>query len=318
VVLESTPASNRSKILAALQSLSAGGSTAGGAGIELAYKIATENFMDQGNNRVILATDGDFNVGPSSEGELLRMIEKKRETGIFLSVLGFGTGNLQDSKMEQIADKGNGNYSYIDNVLEAKKVLVQEMGGTLYTIAKDVKIQIEFNPATVQGYRLIGYENRMLAAEDFNDDKKDAGELGAGHTVTAIYEIIPAGAESPVELASVDKLKYQLQVPKDGSIQELGQVKLRYKAPEGSVSELITQTVGLEERSMDATSNAYRWSAAIAGWGMLLRKSKHMGTATTADIVSLAKGSKGTDENGYRAEAIRLMEQSEVLFVAEK
>lgn len=318
LVLESTSVSERSKILAALESLTAGGSTAGGAGIELAYKIAAENFMEQGNNRVMLATDGDFNVGPSGEGELLRLIEKKRESGIFLSVLGFGTGNLQDSKMEQIADKGNGNYSYIDNVLEAKKVLVQEMGGTLFTIAKDVKIQIEFNPAAVKGYRLIGYENRMLAAEDFKDDKKDAGELGAGHTVTAIYEIIPAGADSPVELASVDKLKYQLQVPKDGSLQELGQIKLRYKAPEGSVSQLIQKPIGLEAKALHETTQAFKWAAAVAGWGMLLRESAYSGTLTMTDIKALAQKGRGSDINGYRAECLRLMEQSELLGIAKK
>ena len=216
LVLPSTPGSEKGAIIEALQALEAGGSTAGGAGIQLAYKVAAENHIEGGNNRVILATDGDFNIGASSDSEMIRLIEKKRDQGTFLTVLGFGTGNLQDSKMEQIADHGNGNFSYIDSALEAKKVLVTEMGGTLLTIAKDVKLQVEFNPKKVSAYRLIGYENRMLAAEDFTDDTKDAGELGAGHSVTALYEIIPVGVESPVEVPGLDSLRYQTPTVRPG------------------------------------------------------------------------------------------------------
>ena len=241
LVLPSTPASNAEKILSVLDDLSAGGSTAGGEGIQLAYKVAQKNFIEGGNNRVILATDGDFNVGPSSDGELTRLIEKKREAGVFLSVLGFGTGNYKDSKMESLADQGNGNYAYIDNILEAKKVLVSEMGGTLYTIAKDVKIQIEFNPALVKGYRLIGYENRLMAAEDFDDDTKDAGELGAGHTVTALYEIVPKGADTEVRTSG--QLKYQQNVAESGFSSELMHVKFRYKAPDRDESKLIEEAL---------------------------------------------------------------------------
>ncbi|MCC3439064.1 VWA domain-containing protein [Microcoleus sp. PH2017_05_CCC_O_A] len=244
LVLPPTPGNQKEKILDSIDKLEAGGSTAGGAGIQLAYKVAKDNFIKQGNNRVILATDGDFNVGVSSDGELVRMIEEKREQGVFLSVLGFGTGNLQDAKMEQLADKGNGNYAYIDSLLEAKKVLVTQMGGTLFTIAKDVKIQVEFNPAKVQAYRLVGYENRVLQNQDFNDDKKDAGELGAGHSVTAIYEIIPVGVASDVKLPEVDPLKYQPNPATASTSQtdELMQVKLRYKNPNETVSQLITQS----------------------------------------------------------------------------
>ena len=242
VVLPSTSGDHKDRIYDALEKLEAGGSTAGGEGILLAYKTAKENFLSKGNNRIILATDGDFNVGVSSDGELTRLIEEKREEGVFLSVLGFGTGNYKDSKMEQLADKGNGNYAYIDNILEAKKVLVKEMGGTLLTIAKDVKLQIEFNPAKVKAYRLVGYENRLLNNEDFNDDKKDAGELGSGHTVTAIYEIIPAGSDELV--ASIDNLKYQ-EVAKHSSSEsnEVMTIKFRYKEPKESTSQLISHIV---------------------------------------------------------------------------
>ena len=240
VVLPSTHGLNKQKIKQAINQLSAGGSTAGGAGIQLAYGIAQQNFVEGGNNRVILATDGDFNVGTSSDSELVRLIEKKRESGVFLTVLGFGMGNYKDNKMQQLANKGNGNHAYIDNISEAKKVLVNEFGGTLFTIAKDVKFQIEFNPTKVQGYRLIGYENRMLAKEDFNDDKKDAGELGSGHTVTALYEIIPVGTKSEY-LASVDDLKYQTNKISKSAKQndELLTIKLRYKKPDGKKSQLI-------------------------------------------------------------------------------
>ena len=311
VVLPSTRGDQQAEILAALESLSAGGSTAGGAGIQLAYKIAREHFIPNGNNRVILATDGDFNVGASSEGELVRMIEEKREGGIFLSVLGFGTGNYQDSKMEELSNKGNGNYAYIDNILEAKKVLVSEMGGTLFTIAKDVKIQVEFNPAIVKGYRLIGYENRLLAAEDFNDDTKDAGELGAGHTVTALYEVVPVGAST--EIRGTDSLKFSVTIPVDGSQQDLLHVKFRYKAPDGDVSQLIEQPLAATVTPLVRTSDNFRFSAGVAAFGMLLRNSPHKGEATYAMVKGLASGAKGDDANGYRAEFLQLVEKASLL-----
>ncbi|MDX2246805.1 MAG: VWA domain-containing protein [Bacteroidia bacterium] len=311
MVLPSTSAANKEAILEALNGLSAGGSTAGGEGIQLAYKIANENFIKNGNNRVILATDGDFNVGPSSEGELIRMIEEKRQDGVFLSVLGFGTGNYKDSKMEQLADKGNGNYAYIDNILEAKKVLVTEMGGTLYTIAKDVKIQIEFNPALVKGYRLIGYENRVMAHQDFNDDTKDAGELGSGHTVTALYEVVPMDAST--EIPTTDKLKYQMAVPIEATSTELMNVKFRYKAPDGDVSKLIEGPIQNETRAFTSASNNFRFSAAVAAFGMMLRKSEFKGQTSYTMIKSLAESARGEDKNGYRAEFLQLVEKARLL-----
>ena len=313
MVLPSTSASEKSSILEAIEKLSAGGSTAGGEGIQLAYKVAKENFIKGGNNRVILATDGDFNVGPSSEGALVRMIEEKRKDGIFLSVLGFGTGNYKDAKMEMLADKGNGNYAYIDNILEAKKVLVSEMGGTLFTIAKDVKLQLEFNPAHVKGYRLIGYENRMLAAQDFNDDKKDAGELGAGHTVTALYEIIPP--EASTKIASVDELKYQTKKSDkpSASNSELLTVKFRYKNPDEETSKLLEYPVPNKSSSFEKSSNDFRYSLSVAAFGMLLRDSQYKGNSTYDKVISWAKGSKGKDENGYRTECIQLMEKAQLL-----
>jgi Ca-activated chloride channel homolog len=312
VVLPSTSGKNKEKILEALENLQAGGSTAGGQGIELAYKTAKENYMEHGNNRVILATDGDFNVGVSSDGELVRMIEKKREEGIFLTVLGFGTGNYKDSKMEQLADKGNGNYAYIDNLLEAKKVLVKEMGGTMFTIAKDVKLQIEFNPAKVKAYRLVGYENRLLNNEDFNDDKKDAGELGSGHTVTAIYEIIPAGSNEVV--ASIDNLKYQQTTSTPTTMSnEVMTVKFRYKEPKESTSQLITHIVQDKKAEFENASENCQFSCAVAQFGMLLRDSKYKGNSNFKSIMTLAKQNKGKDDDGYRAEFIRLVEQSELL-----
>ncbi|MEM7414359.1 MAG: von Willebrand factor type A domain-containing protein [Gemmatimonadota bacterium] len=308
LVLPSTPGSDRDTILEALRSLNAGGSTAGGAGINLAYSVAQENFIEGGNNRVILATDGDFNVGASSDAEMIRLIEEKREGGTFLTVLGFGTGNLQDAKMEQIADHGNGNFSYIDSRLEAQKVLVNELGGTLVTIAKDVKIQVEFNPARVAAYRLIGYENRLLATEDFNDDTKDAGELGAGHSVTALYEIVPVGADTDVEIRDVDPLRYQRPDPSAGADnEELLFVKLRYKEPTGTESRLLTRTVGDIEGE---TSDDFRFSAAVAAWGMLLRSSEHCGDFTLADVARLARGAVGDDRHGYRADFLQLLDRA--------
>jgi Ca-activated chloride channel family protein len=300
LVLPSTAGSERETILQAIDQLTAGGSTAGGAGIQLAYRIAKENFIQGGNNRVILATDGDFNVGVSSDAELVRLIEEKRREGTFLTVLGFGTGNLQDAKMEQLADKGNGQYAYIDNLNEARKVFVQEMRSTLFTIAKDVKIQVEFNPALVSSYRLIGYENRILAAQDFNDDIKDAGELGAGHSVTALYEIVPPGA-------GVDGLRYQTSPipPAEHHTDELLTVKLRYKEPDGETSRLITHV--LRAGGAEASDNI-RFASAVAGFGLILRNSEHRGNATPEMVVRLAREASGEDEFGYREEFIRLVE----------
>ncbi len=307
LVLPSTPGDEKGKILDAIEALEAGGSTAGGAGIVLAYKVAHENHIDGGNNRVILATDGDFNVGASSDAEMVRLIEQKRQQGTFLTVLGFGTGNLKDAKMEKLADHGNGNFAYIDNLMEARKVLVTEIGGTLLTIAKDVKIQVEFNPTRVQAYRLIGYENRLLANEDFNDDRKDAGELGAGHSVTALYEVIPVGVTSRFEIGGVDPLRYQspgTRTPTSGS-QELLFVRLRYKQPDGNESRLIEQPVRdvLAEPSSDL-----RFAAAVAGFGMILRESEYCGDWTLSEVVRLARGAIGEDAQGYRAEFVRLVE----------
>ncbi len=312
LVLPSTPGTDKESILMALDQLRAGGSTAGAAGIELAYQVARKNFIRGGNNRVILATDGDFNVGPSSDGELVRMIEKKRRQGIFLTVLGFGSGNYQDAKMEKLADKGNGNHAYIDSILEAKKVLVQQMGGTLFTIAKDVKLQIEFNPAKVKAYRLIGYENRMLAARDFNDDKKDAGELGAGHSVTALYEIIPAGSREKV--AGVDELKYQkVAATSAAGSNELMTVKLRYKKPDGEKSRLIVHPLVDKAVALGRTSDDFRFAAAVAEFGLLLSDSKHKGNASYQTVLSRARRALGKDRDGYREGFISLVRKAAAL-----
>lgn len=311
LVLPSTSCSEKQTIINSLERLQAGGSTAGAAGLKLAYQVASENFIEGGNNRIILATDGDFNVGQSSNAEMERLIEKERERGTFISVLGFGMGNYMDDKMEIIADKGNGNYSYIDNIMEAKKVLVNEFGGTLFTIAKDVKIQIEFNPAIVESYRLIGYENRLLNNEDFEDDKKDAGELGSGHTVTALYEIKLAKKSSLKE----NTLKYQTtnlnNVAKEGD--ELATVKFRYKKPDGKKSILLQEVIPYENNYVNDMSENFRFSAAVAGFGMLLRNSEHKGDATYKSIINLAKNSKGNDAEGYRSEFIQLIKLAEHL-----
>ena len=314
LVLPSTPGSEKHKIINALDKLSAGGSTAGGAGIKLAYEVALKNFKEEGNNRIIIATDGDFNVGASSNAEMERLIEKKRDQGIFLTVVGFGMGNYKDDKMEILADKGNGNYAYIDNLQEARKVFVNEFGGTLFTIAKDVKLQIEFNPTKVQAYRLIGYENRRLNNEDFNDDKKDAGELGSGHTVTALYEVIPVGVKSEF-IKSIDPLKYQKNEVEKHSYdsRELMTLKLRYKAPDGNKSKLITTPVMDKNKDWENTSDNFRWSAAVAEFGMLLRESEFTQEADISSVIKLAKGAKGDDEEGYRSEFIRLVESSRFL-----
>ena len=314
LVLPSTPGTKKDQIIYALDQLTAGGSTAGGAGIKLAYEVALENFQAEGNNRIIIATDGDFNVGASSNADMERLIEKKREQGVFLTVVGFGMGNYKDDKMEILADKGNGNYAYIDNLQEAKKVFVNEFGGTLFTIAKDVKLQIEFNPAKVQAYRLIGYENRKLNEEDFNDDKKDAGELGSGHAVTALYEIIPVGVKSNF-IKTVDPLKYQdSKVDKIAyDSRELMTIKLRYKQPDGHKSKLLSTTVLDRNKKWENTSENFRWSAAVAEFGMLLRESEFSQNANIASVIELAKGSKGKDDEGYRSEFIRLVESSRFL-----
>lgn len=311
LVLESTPANEKEKIMTALNNLNAGGSTAGGQGIKLAYKIAMENFKKEGNNRVILATDGDFNIGASSDGEMTRLIEEKRKSGVFLTCLGFGMGNYKDSKMETLADKGNGNYAYIDNILEAKKVLVTEMGGTMHTIAKDVKLQLEFNPNKILSYKLIGYENRLLNDEDFNDDTKDAGELGSGHTVTALYEVVLKGSSEDV--TSVDPLRYQNnEATTLSSSEELLTVKFRYKEPKESKSKLIVKHLNDVAVSLDNASENFKFSAAVAEFGLLLRSSKDKAQASYKQVISLAKSSKGLDNNGYRAEFIRLVEMSEM------
>ncbi len=315
LVLPSTSGDDKTKIKDAIDNLEAGGSTAGGAGIRLAYKIAKENFAKEGNNRVILCTDGDFNIGASSDDEMENLITEEKNSGVFLTVLGFGMGNYKDSKMEKLADKGNGNHAYIDQLSEAKKVLVNEFGGTLFTIAKDVKLQIEFNPAKVQGYRLIGYENRLLNKEDFNNDKKDAGELGSGHTVTALYEIIPAGVKSDF-LEKVDPLKYQNNVvplSKSSHSDEMMTVKFRYKAPDGDVSKLIEHPVLDEQIPVAKTSDNFRFAASVAEFGMLLRNSEFKSNASFSNVLALAKKAKGNDEEGYRSEFIRLVQSAEPL-----
>ncbi|MCF8296561.1 MAG: VWA domain-containing protein [Saprospiraceae bacterium] len=308
-VLESTSGANKEKIYDAIDRLQAGGSTAGGAGIELAYKIAKENYLKEGNNRVILATDGDFNVGVSDNGSLVKMIEKKREDGVFLTILGFGMGNYKDNRMEQLSNAGNGNYAYIDNILEAQKMFGTELWGTLYTIAKDVKIQIEFNPAKVKAYRLIGYENRMLAAEDFNDDKKDAGEIGVGHCVTALYEIIPA--DSKEEARKTDSLKYQSN--KIIQSDELLTVKFRYKEPDGTKSKLITKSISTEDISSEITSENLLFSSSVAEFGLLLRDSKFKENATYTAVLKRAGKASKEDPYGYRAEFIQLVKIAKAL-----
>ncbi len=315
VVLPSTSGAEKNKIKDALEKLQAGGSTAGGEGIKLAYKIASESFVKGGNNRVILASDGDFNVGVSSEAELKSLIESKRESGVFLSILGFGMGNYKDNKMETLADKGNGNYAYIDNLQEAQKVFVHEFGGTLFTIAKDVKLQLEFNPKFVKAYRLIGYENRMLHNEDFNDDKKDAGEMGSGHTVTAIYEIVPVGVESDY-VKKIDDLKYQTNKETNSvasNSNEVLTIKLRYKSPDENKSQLIEKAIIDKHIAFDKTSENFRFAIAVAEFGLILRQSEFKGLAHYDQVIDLAKNAKGTDEEGYRAEFIKLVKTAKLL-----
>jgi Ca-activated chloride channel homolog len=309
VVLEPTTGDKKEKILAALEHLEAGGSTAGGAGITMAYKLAEKHFKKDGNNRVILATDGDFNVGASSERDMQILIEEKRKTGVFLSVLGFGYGNYKDSKLETLADKGNGNHAYIDNMQEAQKVFGKEFGGTLFTIAKDVKIQVEFNPKKVQAYRLIGYENRLLADEDFIDDTKDAGELGSGHTVTALYEIIPFGAESNY-IKTIPRLKYATSSPTLEYEDELFTVKFRYKKPDESKS---IEMVHIQNVETATISEDMSFAAAVALFGMKIRNSKFSNNATIDLVLELAEKGRGDDKDGYRSEFIRLVKSYDVL-----
>ncbi|MFO1010464.1 MAG: von Willebrand factor type A domain-containing protein [Planctomycetota bacterium] len=310
VVLPSTTCDYKSVIVNALDALQAGGSTNGAAGIELAYQIAQANFTQEGQNRVILCTDGDFNVGVTDDGSLVRMIEEKRKSGVFLSVLGFGTGNTKDAKMELLADKGNGNYAYIDTLNEARKVLVSEMGGTLVTIAKDVKLQLEFNPAEVQAWRLIGYENRVLAHQDFNDDTKDAGEIGAGHTVTALYEIVPVGV--PFQVPGVDPLKYQATTSPTAAARsgELLNVKLRYKAPNGDTSRLLETPVHTTNASWQEAHPDFKWASAVAGFGLVLRKSANVGAFGLKDALNLAVQGVGEDVGGYRKEFVELVQKA--------
>jgi Ca-activated chloride channel family protein len=307
LVLPSTSGDQKERIHSALERLEAGGSTNGASGIRLAYQVARDNFIAGGVNRVVLATDGDFNVGVTNQSELVTLIEQERASGVFLSVLGVGTGNLKDSTMEKLADKGNGNYAYLDTLHEARKVLVKEAGGTLETIAKDVKIQVEFNPREVASYRLIGYENRLLKNEDFNDDRKDAGEIGAGHSVTALYEIVPAGMDTPAP--GVDPLKYQQEARETRAARsgELLTVKVRYKAPDGDVSRLLTKV--LMNKASEMTSNA-GFASAVAEFGMVLRGSPDIGDASFQSAAARARRFKGVDAEGYRAEFIQLADRA--------
>jgi len=311
VKLESTKGNQKMKIKTAIDELTAGGSTAGGAGIKMAYNIARQNFIKGGNNRIILASDGDFNVGASSDEAMEDLISKERESGVHLTVLGYGMGNLKDSKMELLANKGHGNYAYIDNISEARKSMVTEFGGTLFTVAKDVKIQVEFNPAYVQAYRLVGYENRLLEAEDFNNDAKLGGDMGVGHAVTAIYEIVPVGVKSSI-IGTVDPLKYQMNdKPNVGTKNgEIATVKFRYKDPESDKSKLQQTVVKEGPKSLDAVSEDFRFATAVAEFGMLIRNSDYKQNADFNSLIARAKAAKGKDDEGYRAEFIRMAENS--------
>jgi Ca-activated chloride channel family protein len=314
LVLPATRGDQKDKIRNAIFGLEPGGSTNGAAGIQLAYDIAEQQKTKGGINRVILATDGDFNVGTTNQGDLTRLIEQERERGISLTVLGFGMGNYKDSTLEKLADRGNGNHAYIDTLAEARKVLVTEAGATLITVAKDVKLQLEFNPATVAGYRLVGYENRMLKDEDFNDDKKDAGDIGAGHSVTAIYEVVPAGVEVP-SAAKVDDLKYQTKTTAsaNATAAELLTVKIRYKAPDGNKSKLLSRVVKNEEVAFAQAPADLRWATAIASFGMMLRESPHRGNLSWKQIYTMAQGAVGKDAEGYRTEALSLIQRASTL-----
>lgn len=319
LVLPSTGVDQKQTILSAIEHLHAGGSTNGGAGIQLAYQTATENFIKGGTNRVILCTDGDFNVGVTSQDELVRLIEEKARSKIFLTVLGFGMGNYQDSRLEKLADKGNGIYGYIDTLAEARKLLVEQMQGTLITIAKDVKLQIEFNPARVASYRLVGYENRLLKSEDFNNDAKDAGDIGAGHSVTALYELILVGesrGEEIVQASAVDPLKYQKPATATEAAalnDELFTIALRYKLPDADVSRRIEFVAHDRGLKVSQASRDFTWSAAVASFGMLLRDSPYKGNATYAAVAELAQAARGADLAGHRAEFLQLVETASKL-----
>lgn len=314
VKLESTSGSQKMKIKGAIDELEAGGSTAGGAGIKKAYELARQNFMKDGNNRIVLASDGDFNVGASSDKAMEDLISKERESGVHLTVLGFGMGNLKDSKMELLANKGHGNYAYIDNISEARKAMVTEFGGTMFTVAKDVKIQVEFNPAYVQAYRLVGYENRLLAAEDFNNDAKLGGDMGVGHSVTALYEIVPVGVKSSI-IGTVDALKYQenKSAAKGELNGELATVKFRYKDPKSDKSQVQQELVMNKLASLDQMSEDFRFATSVAELGMLLRNSDYKQEASYKGLIARAKAAKGKDDEGYRAEFIRLAENAAAL-----
>jgi len=308
IVLGSTPGNKKKEIIDAIDRLGAGGSTAGGAGIVMAYQVARENFIKGGNNRVVLATDGDFNVGASSDGDMETLITRERKSGVFLSCLGFGMGNYKDSKLETLADKGNGNHAYIDNLQEANKTFGSEFGGTLFTIAKDVKIQIEFNPTKVKAYRLVGYENRLLNDEDFKDDAKDAGELGSGHTVTALYEIIPVGVDSD-EMKNVPVLKYQKPIINANATEsdEVATIKMRYKKPDGNKSIEMEKVITDEQKSIEDASDNLKFSSAVAMFGMLLRDSEFKGDSDYQTVIDLADNARNYDKEGYKAEFVRLV-----------
>jgi Ca-activated chloride channel family protein len=311
VVLPPTPGTEKARIAEAIERLEAGGSTAGGEGLRLAYRVAREHYARGGNNRVILATDGDFNVGVSSDAELERMVEQERASGVALTVLGFGTGNYQDAKMKKLAKRGDGNFAYIDRLDEARKALVEELGATLVTVARDVKLQVEFNPAVVRGYRLLGYEGRLLRDEDFADDAKDAGDVGAGHTVTALYEVVPVGTASPVTLRGSEPLRYGAgdeQAARRAPADELLHVALRYKRPGEATSRLLTAVVPARA-PRTAGSDDLRFAASVAAFGMLLRESPFKGEADVQQVLTLARASLGADPGGYRAEFVRLVER---------
>jgi Ca-activated chloride channel homolog len=315
LVLPSTSCARKAEILTALEQLRAGGSTNGGAGLQLAYDTAVKSFIKGGSNRVILCTDGDFNVGVTAEGGLTRLIESKAKSGVFLSVLGFGMGNIKDNTMEMLADKGNGHYAYIDSLREALKVLVVEMGSTLVTIAKDVKIQVEFNPSRVAAYRLIGYENRLLQKQDFNDDTKDAGEIGAGHHVTALYELVPPGKDQG--LPGVDPLEFQKPKPEEKDLSadrpEALLVKLRYKAPDGDVSKLLEHGVTDKGATYGTASDDFKFACSVAGFGMLLRESPYKGTLTYAGVLEMAALGVEKDASGYRREFVEMVKKAQSL-----
>ncbi len=315
--LAPTSGGNKERIDSAIDQLYAGGSTNGGEGIKLAYKMAADNFIKNGNNRIIMATDGDFNVGPSSDGDMESLIVKERATNVAISIMGVGMGNVKDSKMETLADKGNGNYFYIDNITEARKALVSEFGGTMFTVAKDVKLQVEFNPAKVQAYRLLGYEDRMLNKEDFNNDRKDAGDMGSGHTVTALYEIVPAGIKDDYSV-SVDPLKYQKadEVQKS-TTNEMLTIKFRYKQPDSMVSKLSQAVVNDNPEKLNNTSGDFKFAAAVAEFGMLLRDSQFKQKSNYDQAISLARQGKGEDNEGYRSEFIKLAESAKLLAKSE-